>query len=80
MTSDVVTVATHCCCVPVFTTVIAMNVAFSVVDVVIAVVVFVGAAVAVVFTAVCKGPATRNDFVNDIVNVSSSTIEYRRYR
>ena len=53
VTSDVVTVATHCCCVPIFITVIAMNVAFSVVDVVIAVVVFVGAAVAVVFTAVC---------------------------
>ena len=38
VTSDVVTMATHCCCVPMFTTVIAMNVAFSVVDVVISVV------------------------------------------
>ena len=60
VTSDVVTVATHCCCVPMFTTVIAMNVALSVVDVVTAAVVsvttavcFVGAAVAAVFTAVC---------------------------
>ena len=48
MTSDVVTVATHSGCVPIFATEIAIDVVLSVVDVARAVVVFVDAALTVV--------------------------------
>ena len=58
MTSDVVTVATHSGCVPIFATEIAIDVVLSVVDVARAVVVFVVAALTVVTAPVrFVGPA-----------------------
>ena len=58
MTSDVVTVATHRGCVPIFATEIAIDVVLSVVDVARAVVVFVVAALTVVTAPVrFVGPA-----------------------
>ena len=58
MTSDVVTVATHSGCVPIFATEIAIDVVLSVVDVARAVVLFVVAALTVVTAPVrFVGPA-----------------------